>query len=836
MSAYLAKGALALGLLAAFVTLEAESANAQESGAQEAQAARTASFAIPAQSLSGALTDFGKQSGLQIVVDPGAVSGRASSGVAGTMTAEEALQGLLAGTGIPYRFTSANSVAVGMTGTTGSGGPMQLDPVHVQGAHVPPQAMIDNLPPAYAGGQVAKGAQLGILGNRDFMNTPFNQTSYTAKLMQDQQAQSIGDVLQNDPSVRLENSASAGVQDFSIRGFNVANGDILFTGLLGVTPTFFNVMMTEGLERVEVLKGPSAFLSGAGPAGSVGGIVNTIPKRAGEAPLTQFTPTYTSNAQFGGHIDFGRRFGDNKEYGVRINAVYRNGNTPINNQTLESRLLTLGADYRGDKFRTSVDLGYQYQDIKAQRLFPSIRAGVPVPPAPRNTTNYDNPWEFNTSEVFYGAARAEYDIVDNLTAFVSLGGSQRRQQQVGTFTSIINGAGDLAPSNADISADTMYGASVESGVRATFDTGPVKHQATIAYTRYWREWRRTNFNGFPEPASNIYNPTYGPAPPPAFIPTPDQARKRQEIDLSSVAIGDTLSFWQDRVQFTLGLRSQQINTWNFNTVTGALRSQYNSAAVTPMFGLVVKPLENVSVYGNYIQGLQEGPTAPNTARNAGEIFPPSVTQQYEVGVKIDWGKLTTTLAAYQISQPSGFVNPQTNIFGVDGEQRNRGLEFNVFGEITEGVRLLGGISYIDARLTKTQGGLNEGNQALGVPPFQLVAGGRMGPAFRQGPHGAGPHRLRQRSLRGPREPSTGAGLGAGQSRCALFVRRDQQEADRRSGKRHQCLRHKLLVRDEFWPAECELAQDVFPVDHVQFLDHACRCLIFPQRSDSILAE
>ena len=87
-------------------------------------------------------------------------------------------------------------------------------------------------------------------------------------------------------------------------------------------------MMTEGLERVEVLKGASAFLNGAGPAGSVGGVINVIPKRAGSAPLTEFTPTYSTNSQFGGHIDFGRRFGDNEEYGVRINAVYRDGATP----------------------------------------------------------------------------------------------------------------------------------------------------------------------------------------------------------------------------------------------------------------------------------------------------------------------------------------------------------------------------------------------------------------------------------------------------------------------------------------------------------------------------
>ena len=199
-----------------------------------------------------------------------------------------------------------------------------------------------------------------------------------------------------------------------------------------------------------------------------------------------------------------------------------------------------------------------------------------------------------------------------------------------------------------------------------------------------------------------------------------------------MAIGDTLSVWQERVQLTLGVRGQQIKAWNFNQTTGAVSSSYSEAAATPMVGLVAKPWQNVSVYGNFIQGLQEGATAPTGTLNAGQIFAPFITNQYEVGVKVDWGKLTTTLAAFQISQPSSFITPGSGLFVVDGEQRNRGLELNVFGEVTEGVRVLGGASYIDARPTRTAGGLNQGNYAIGIPPFQLVAGGEWDLPFLKG--------------------------------------------------------------------------------------------------------
>src|SRR3546814_17551790 len=75
---------------------------------------------------------------------------------------------------------------------------------------------------------------------------------------------------------------------------------------------------------------------------------------------------------------------------------------------------------------------------------------------------------------------------------------------------------------------------------------------------------------------------------------------------------------------------------------------------------------------------------------------------------LDFGRFATTLAAFQITQPSGFTDPITNVFSVDGEQRNRGLELNVFGELRDDFRILGGLAYTRGELTKTRVGVNEG--------------------------------------------------------------------------------------------------------------------------------
>jgi iron complex outermembrane receptor protein len=203
-------------------------------------------------------------------------------------------------------------------------------------------------------------------------------------------------------------------------------------------------------------------------------------------------------------------------------------------------------------------------------------------------------------------------------------------------------------------------------------------------------------------------------------------------DLSSVGVADTLSVLDKRIQLTLGTRFQRVQAANFAAATGMRTANYDESAVSPSVGLVVKPWHNVSIYGNYIQGLQQGAIVGSTYANAGEIFPPYVATQYEAGIKIDWGIFTTTAAVFQIARPSVVVNTATNTQVLGGEQTNRGLEFNVFGELSPGVRLLGGAMFLDGTLTKTQGGTTDGWTAPFAPTINLNLGGEWDVPFVSG--------------------------------------------------------------------------------------------------------
>ena len=580
-----------------------------------------------------------------------------------------------------------------------------------------PAAAADQTPPAYAGGQVARGGRLGILGNQDMMDVPFSVTSYTAELMQNQQARSIADVLVNDPGVRSSYGFGNYAESFVVRGFQLTGDDISYNGLYGIAPR--QLVAVEGLERVEVFRGASAFLNGVTPGGSgIGGGINLVPKFATDAPITQATLDYGSDAQVGGHIDIGRRFGEQKQFGVRINALARGGDTPVDRENRQQRLFTAGLDYQGDKVRLSADVGYQKQSIYGGRSIVQLN-GTTLPAVPSASANYTQPWANSMLEDTYGTLRGEVDIAPAWTVYAGLGAHHTNEfGNYSTPTVDGNGIGTAGRLTVPYKADTT---SEEVGVRGRFETGPVKHQVNLAWSGMQTKKNAAYDFGSSVPA-NLYDFVSAPRPGTILVGgNMTDPGTTGRTNLSSVAVSDTLSFLQDRVLLTLGVRQQNLSVRGYS-YDGPQTSDYNRSATSPAFGLVVKPWRNISLYANHIEGLAQGPTPPTTVINRNDVFAPIKSKQDEAGVKWDSGKFGATLAVYQIKQPVGVTDAASNTFGMAGEQRNRGVELSGFGEPLPGVRVLAGMAYIDAKLTNTENGANNGNKAIGVPNYTLNLG------------------------------------------------------------------------------------------------------------------
>lgn len=687
--------------------------------AQPAQA--THSFNIPPQSLTDGLTLFGQQSGWQVSVHGDLIRGVSTQGVSGTLTPERALQKLLAGTGFSYTISDGNTVTLQRPMQRGdaSSNAIKLEPVKVEGHAGPPsQATIGNLPPEYPGGQVASGTRVGLLGNKDLMDTPFNTIGYTENKIQDDQARSIADVLfGSDPSVRASIGSSNRYDAYTIRGLRVNEFDIALDGLYGLAPSWR--VGTDPIERLEVLEGPGAFLSGMAPAGSVGGTINLITKRADDTPLTRLTTDYSSDAVFGEHLDLGRRFGDDNQFGVRLNASLTGGNPPYDEQAARSGDTSLGLDYRGDRVRLSADFIYQNDWIRAQERGYALTPGIAVPAAPDPRINLSQPYDYSQTQSVTGLVRGEYDLTDNITAFAAIGTNvfsfNKRETNGGT---ILNAAGDLTTTGQNALQNGQYNTVTgEGGLRAHFSTGPFDHQATISINGFNQLYQlgQTSYSGY---LTNIYAPVRVDTVPISSFPY----GKSAELTMRSAAVADTVSWHGDLVQLTVGGREQNVEGTNYSSTTGLVTTHYNDSAFSPSVGLVVRPIHELSLYTNYIEGLTPGPTAPTSALNSGQIFAPFKSTQNEVGAKIDLGRIGFGIDAFQIDVPQGITDPITHIFGIDGQQCNRGVELTTFGEVVPGVRVLGGVTFFDARQTATAGGATDGKFAVGVPKAQLTMG------------------------------------------------------------------------------------------------------------------
>ena len=566
----------------------------------------------------------------------------------------------------------------------------------------------------YAGGQVNSGGRIGFLGDKDFMETPFSTMSYTEKFVQDRQAQTITDVIAaTDPTVFSNGVSGAWSENYSIRGFSSNTYDMTMGGLYGMAPYYRTT--PEMFERIEVLKGPSALLNGMPPGGSVGGSVNLVPKRAANDPITRLTTSYMSDAQFGGHVDLGRRFGESKQFGIRFNGLYRNGDGAVNDQKKKSQLASLGLDWRSDRARVSADFSTSDDRVNGVTRGINLATGVAIPTPPKADTLLNPDWSHVRNKDKAAMVRGEFDLNDQTMAYAALGVSKTDYEYNGAMSAqVLNAAGDFKTSMGQL-AFTQKKQSAEVGLKGKLQTGAIKHQWVVNATHYSHkqdDYGRRSVPGA-DWTTNIYNPVWG-----LEAPFVAPHISHTEVRLASYGLADTLSFAEDRVQLTLGVRRQQVVSDTYNVTTGARTSRYDQGATSPAAALLVKATEHVSLYANYIEGLSQGATAPMTAANAGEVFAPYKSKQKEIGVKFDLGEFAHTISAFEITRPSSYTDPVTNIFAFGGEQRNRGVEWGFFGSPMRGVRLMGGIAYTTPKLTQTAGGVNQGKVATGVPKLQ----------------------------------------------------------------------------------------------------------------------
>lgn len=576
------------------------------------------------------------------------------------------------------------------------------------------------LPPAYAGGQVATGGRVGMLGALDVMDTPFSTTAYTEELARNQQARSVADVLQNDPVVRIAKGFGNFQELYVIRGFPIYSDDMTYNGVYGILPRQF--VAAEFLERVEVFHGATAFLNGAAPGGSgVGGALNLVPKRAPSDDLTRAMLGFALDGEGYAALDAARRFGADDAWGARVNLARRFGEGSIDGQDADLSVVGLGLDRRGDRLRFSADIGFQDHRIEAPR--PSVTPIGDVPVAPEADGNFAQPWTYTDERQLFGVVRGEYEISDNVSAWAAIGARDGEEANVLANPRAAADGSTSAYRFDNARQDTIV--SADAGVRVDFSAAGADHRLVASAASLQSKSRNayafSNFAGF---AGDLYDPVAVTPPVADFFigGSMDDPHVTERVRTNSVAVADMAEFLDGRLIAIVGVRYQEIETSSYDYNSGAFLNGYEGDAVTPALGLVYKPSDRISLYLNYAEALIPGETAPAVSGgvpvvNAGEVLAPFRGEQVEVGAKYDSGNFGGTVSIFRISLPSAFVDTN-NVFAANGEQRNQGVELSVFGEPIEGLRLLGGAAWLDAELSDTAGAGMDGLGPIGVPEFQ----------------------------------------------------------------------------------------------------------------------
>jgi iron complex outermembrane receptor protein len=428
---------------------------------------------------------------------------------------------------------------------------------------------------------------------------------------------------------------------------------------------------------------------------------------------------YESDGQYQSAFVFGHRFGQEEAWGLRVNVVRRDGETAVDDQERELSVFSIGTDYAGERFRFTADFGYQDNHIDAP--LPQVTPSGDIPKEPDAGSNFGQPWTYSDEKQLFGVVRGEYDVNDAVKVWLAAGARSGEEENV-LANPTSDASGNLSSSRFDNTREDDV-LSFDGGVELKFTTGSIGHTLVVSASSVELESRNA-FAFYLTPfTSNLYDPVVVAAPQTGIFPGGDLSNPllTEKTENESFALAYTASLLEDRLLATVGLRRQSINTKTFDYNSGAELSGYDADETTPAVGLVWKVSDTLSFYGNYAESLQPGSIAPATSggmaiSNAGEVLDPLTGEQVELGIKYDAGRFATTVSAFTLERANTIVVDQrvTN----SGRQENKGIEVSVFGEPVAGIRLIGGATYLDSELTRTEGGMNQGKSPIGVPELQ----------------------------------------------------------------------------------------------------------------------
>lgn len=680
------------------------------SGLSWAEEEKTVNFAIPSQDLDAALKAFGTASSTQLFYSTDLVKGRNSAPLNGAFKIQEGLKTLLGPAPIIFERTGT---AFTLKEKQATATDPTLPEVVVEGKKEQPRpAPVNRAEVVSEDVGYRSNAKTTVLRTPvDVMDASRNIQIVPKKLIQDLNAQGIEDALDYISNVSYLGETSGRQQSFSVRGFSQA--PVLRDGMLVEQ---FGKISDEPytLERIEVLKGPDSIQYGESDPG---GLINLVRKK----PIKdeKFVEMSVSGVTLGTvtpAVDVNGAFNDSKSVYGRLIALYEYEDSWRDFENPRHKVVfapSLTWDISDDTSVTFM-LDYTFEDSFADFGIPSFGDNIaPVEPefvaSDRDvtlekhqlTTGYDFEHRINTEWKFQNRFRFVSSEYEYTPLFLPLGADTA------------SGSILRFPAKQQQSADEYF---FQVSALGEHDWGFVKNKLlTGVDARYSEFYSKTLFDTGSPSFLDLQNPDYSVPVPPLSA---DNTFNEDETYVKRISV-----FAQDHLYIgkhlvlSGGLRFEDLRfeTDILSLDTSASRHEQD---VLPQAGVTVKPISNLSIYGNYSQSFRPF----FGASFGGEPNDPEQGEGYEAGVKYEFLKrrMIVSAAAFHIEKMNVATpspdNPLVSI--TTGAQQSRGFEFDISGEVRKGWNLIASYGYLDTEVTKDTS--NEGNRLSGVPEHQAA--------------------------------------------------------------------------------------------------------------------
>jgi iron complex outermembrane receptor protein len=686
-------------------------------------------FAIPSQPLADALLQFSEESGVKLFFSSKIAKNLKTSGINGNFTPTQALDRLLAESGLHYRYTQANAVTIEPKPAVtrkaiGSGGEATLPPVSVSGA-----AEYDAADPYNPGYQRLR-SRSATKTDTLLMETPFSVQVVPRAVMDDQKSTWVKDALENVSGVRAQPSLGGG-SGFIIRGFRT--GNIFRNGLLS-NEGFFGDFDAGNLDSIEVLKGPAQLYGRTEPGGLIA--INT--KRGLDSPYYSLEQQFGSYDYYRTQWDAGGPVTGDKKLLYRFSGAYQNNNSFRDFVSLDRKLFNPSVTWRPtDATDVTIDVEGTEKIVPADFGIPVIGKRPAPIPISRNLGDPNTPLGYQSSvkvgsEINHRFSE-DWAIHNRFLASLS-DGETTFVNPAPAFdaAAALDQATGLLQRNIfrQFSEHATYATNLD--ITGKFDLGFSRHQVLVGFD-FYRQHTKYGTNGQwvasdPSLAINIYNPypSYG-IPQSAFdavFRTTSQPGRNYSVIYNGwygVYFQDQITLW-DKLHIIGGGRHDWAETGrgrsdNFKTAGYLVDPDTRKdQGFSPKVGILYEPWKELSVYGSWTTSFG----ANNAPAADGRTFAPQIAEQFEAGIKTQLfdRRLIGTLAYYYLTKDNILVNDLSTDDPFDkiaNKQRSQGIELDVSGYLTDKLSVIGSYAFTDARILEDHSGGTAGNRLTNVP-------------------------------------------------------------------------------------------------------------------------